>query len=261
MLSPLLEIILPFLFSFLIVIVITILAERYGTKIGGIIGTLPTTIIIAFLFIAINRGIPFAGHSVTVSIAVMAVNLLFLAVFAALVVRSLPLALLGSFGVWTIGAIVIYVSDLDSMLLSQIIFAVAYLGCLWFLEKHERIPSQQKILMTYSVRKILLRGLLAGIVIAAAVALSNVNAALSGILATFPAIFLSTMLIADLEHGPDFTRGLAKAMIFGSYSVAAYGAAIFILYPLIGITAGTIAAILVSLAVSALLYLLRTILQ
>lgn len=261
MLSILVEIILPFFFSFAVVILITMLAERFGTKAGGIAGTLPSTIIIAFLFIALNRGIPFAAHSLTVSIAVMAMNLLFLTIFAALITRSLPHALLGSFGIWAIGTVVIYFSNLDSMLVSQIAFAAAYVGCLWFLEKHKHIPSQQKIIMTYSVRKILLRGLLAGVVIAAAVVLSNVNAALSGVLAMFPAIFLSTMLIADFEHGPDFTRGLAKALIYGSYSVTAYGLAIFILYPTIGITAGTIGAILISLAVSAILYLLRSMLR
>ncbi len=261
MLSPLVEIILPFFFSFAVVILITMLAERFGTKVGGIAGTLPSTIIIAFLFIALNRGIPFANHSVTIAIAVMAMNLLFLSAFAALIPRSLPHALIGSFGIWTVGTVAIYVSNLDNMLVSQVAFAAAYLGCLWFLEKHKRIPSQQRIHMTYSAKKILLRGLLAGVVIAAAVVLSNVNAALSGVLAMFPAIFLSTMLIADLEHGPDFTRGLAKAMIYGSYSVTAYGAAIFILYPAIGITAGTIGAILISLAISVIIYLFRSILQ
>lgn len=257
MLSPLVEIILPFLFSFLVVILITVLAERYGTKAGGIIGTLPSTIIIAFLFIAINRGIPFTSHSITVAIAIMAMNLLFLTAFALLIPRSLPIALLGSFLIWTIGTVTIYFTNLDSMLVSQIIFLLAYAGCFWYLEKYKKIPSQHKINMTYSARKLLLRGLLAGTVIASAVALSNINAAISGILAMFPAIFLSTMLIAYLEHGPDFTRALAKAMIFGSLSVTAYGLAIYFLYPTTGIILGTLGAILLSLLISGILYVLR----
>jgi uncharacterized membrane protein (GlpM family) len=259
-LSPLVEIILPFLFAFLVVILITILAERYGTKTGGIAGTLPSTIIIAFLFIAINRGIPFTTHAITVAIAIMAMNLLFLTAFALLIPHSLPAALLGSFIIWAIGTVIIYFSNLDSMLVSQVIFILAYIACLWLLEKHKKIPSQHKIHMTYSARKLLLRGLLAGIVIASAVALSNINAAISGILAMFPAIFLSTMLIAYLEHGPDFTRALAKAMIYGSLSVTTYGIAIYLLYPATGIIIGTIGATLASLAVSLILYLLRPIL-
>ena len=42
------QIILPFILSAMIVIIIMFIAERYGTKIGGILGTLPSTIVIAF---------------------------------------------------------------------------------------------------------------------------------------------------------------------------------------------------------------------
>ena len=54
MIDILLQVVLPFILSALIVVGVTILAERYGTKIGGILGTLPHLIIIAFVFIALN---------------------------------------------------------------------------------------------------------------------------------------------------------------------------------------------------------------
>ena len=34
--------ILPFILSAMIVIIITVVAEKYGTKVGGILGTLPS---------------------------------------------------------------------------------------------------------------------------------------------------------------------------------------------------------------------------
>lgn len=257
MLSPLVELVLPFIFSFTVVIFITMLAERFGTKIGGIAGTLPTTIVIAFLFIALNRGIPFTTHSVSIAVAEMGINVLFLAAFAALCTRFLPTALIGSFSLWSLFTILLYIADYTTILIPVLIFAAAFAGCLWFLEKHQHVMSQQKTHMQYTYRKILLRGLLAGIVIAAAVSLSNLSVALSGILAMFPVIFLSTMLIAYLEHGPLFTKALAKGMIYGSPSVVAYGAAIYFLYPMAGILTGTIGAIILSVAVSLVLYLLR----
>jgi uncharacterized membrane protein (GlpM family) len=260
-LSPLLEVILPFVFSFGIVILITMLAERFGTKIGGIAGTLPTTIVIAFLFIALNRGISFATHSVSIAVAEMAINVLFLATFAALSTRSLPTALIGSFSLWTFFTVLLYIADFTAILIPIILFAVAVAGCLWFLEKHQHVASQPQICMKYTYGKILLRGLLAGFVIAAAVSLSNLSIALSGILAMFPVIFLSTMLISYLEHGPLFTKALAKSLIFGSPSVVAYGAAIYFLYPLAGILTGTIGAVIISVAVSLVLFLLRSSLQ
>ena len=54
---------IPFVLSALVVIIITIVAERFGTKIGGIIGTLPTNIAVAFFFIAYNNGTGFAAEA------------------------------------------------------------------------------------------------------------------------------------------------------------------------------------------------------
>ena len=261
MLSPLFELILPFFLSFTVVILITVLAERYGTKVGGIAGTLPSTIVIAFLFIALDDGVSYATHSVSIAIAIMGLNLLFLAAFATLCTRSLLIALVGAFTVWTLGTIIIYVTDVATMTIPLLAFILCFIIALMYLERYRRVASQPNITMRYTAKKLLLRGLLAGIVIASAVSLSNINVALSGILAMFPAIFLSTMLIAYLEHGPTFTRGLAKGMIYGSPSVAAYGAAIYFLYPTLGILVGTIIAVLLSLTTSLLLYLSRSVLN
>lgn len=257
MLSPLVEFALPFAFSFLIVILVTMLAERFGTKVGGIAGTLPSTIIVAFLFIALEQGVAFATRSMTVALAEMAVNLVFLTVFAALCHHRLSLVLAVSFGVWTALTVVVYLFAGDSIVLSVVAFFASYAICLLFLERKERIASSRKIEMTYTWKKLLLRGLLAGLVIAAAVSLANIDAAISGIFAMFPAIFTSTMLISLLEHGPTFTKGLAKAMIYGSPSVAAYGIAIYLLYPSVGVVLGTVGAIAAGVIVSLSLYRFR----
>ena len=76
--------IIPFALSALVVILVTIIAEKYGTKTGGVIGTLPSTIIIAFLFIALDKGVQFASESVAVVPAEMGINLVFLLIFALL---------------------------------------------------------------------------------------------------------------------------------------------------------------------------------
>ena len=60
------QIIIPFTLSAFIVVAISIIAEKFGTKLGGIIGTLPSTIVIAFIFISLNRGTMFASDSASV---------------------------------------------------------------------------------------------------------------------------------------------------------------------------------------------------
>ena len=100
MLSLPFQTIFPFFASAAVVIIITIIAEKYGTKTGGILGTLPTTIIIAFIFIALNRGVDFASVSVAVVPAEIGINLIFMFIIAILIRRSIYLAFTISFLVW-----------------------------------------------------------------------------------------------------------------------------------------------------------------
>ena len=100
--------IIPFALSALVVILVTIIAEKYGTRTGGVIGTLPSTIIIAFLFIALDKGVQFASESVAIVPAEMGINLIFLLLFALLSQKRIVVALAGSLLGWTLLTIVIY---------------------------------------------------------------------------------------------------------------------------------------------------------
>jgi uncharacterized membrane protein (GlpM family) len=249
--------IIPFALSALVVILVTIIAEKYGTKTGGVIGTLPSTIIIAFLFIAVDKGTQFTSDSVAVVPAEMGINLVFLLLFALLSQKKILVALAGSLLIWTVLTIVIYYSNLTSIILSLTVYLVCFLLAFLILDKKKKITSQDTIKVHYTALKLLGRSLIAGIVIAIAVSFSNVGVTLSGIFSVFPAIFLSTMLISLREHGPQFTGAMAKGMIYGSPSVVSYTIGIHYLYPLIGILAGTIGAFLIALVVTLILFTFR----
>ncbi len=251
------QIILPFVLSALIVILITIVAEKYGTKIGGIIGTLPTTIIIAYIFIALNKGIIFASNSVAVVPAEMGVNIVFVCLFAVLSYRSTINAFFSSFFVWLILSTILYLVNLQNIYLSIIVFTTSMISMFIILEKKFKIKSQGKRTIHYSPQKILLRGILTGIIIAISVLLSNINEVLSGIFTVFPAIFSSTMLITLKEHGPNFSAGIAKSMIFGSPSVMSYAVSIHFLYPTYGISFGSIFSFIISVVITLIIFKLR----
>jgi uncharacterized membrane protein (GlpM family) len=253
--------IIPFLLSALVVILVTIAAERYGTKIGGIIGTLPSTIIIAFLFIAIDKGTSFAVQSVAIVPAEMGLNLLFLFLFALFAYKGTPLALTISLGLWAIGTLTVYFLNIDNIVFSLLVYIILFLFTLLFLDKRKKIVAQSSIRVHYTPLKILFRGLLAGIIIALAVTLSNVNALMSGIFSVFPAIFLSTMIISMKEHGPAFTDSLAKGMIYGSPSVVGYAVGVYFFYPLTSILIGSVAAFLLGTGISLILYFFRETIQ
>lgn len=253
----LIQTILPFILSALIVIIITIIAEKYGTKIGGIVGTLPSTIIIAFVFIALNQGLIFASNSVSVVPAEMGINLLFLFVFAILAYRSAIFGLAGSFIVWILLTSILYFSNLQNIYISILIYAISMVFTLIILEKRVKVKSVGKKKVHYTPTKILLRGILTGFVIMISVLLSNVGEVLSGIFTVFPAILSSTMIITIREHGPDFSAGIAKSMIFGSPSVMSYAVCIHFLYPIYGIVWGSVLSLLVAVFISYIMFRLK----
>jgi uncharacterized membrane protein (GlpM family) len=249
--------IIPFILSAFIVVLVTIIAEKYGTKTGGVIGTLPSTIIIAFLFIAVDKGADFASESVVIVPAEMGLNLLFLLVFALLSQKKIHIALTGSLTAWTILTILVYYTNLTSVIVSLTVYVICFLLAFLILDRKRKVTSQDTIKVHYTPLKLLGRSLIAGIVIAIAVSFSNVGVTLSGIFSVFPAIFLSTMLISLQEHGPQFTNAMAKGMIYGSPSVVSYAVGIHFLYPTIGILAGTIGAFLLGLLTTLVLFILR----
>ena len=261
MLTIFTQIVLPFVLSAIVVILITVIAEKYGTKVGGIIGTLPTTIIIAFVFIALNRGVGFASESVAVVPAEMGINLAFLCIFAILAYKSLRIALTGAFVFWIIFSIILFLTRLDNIFISLWIFILSMFCTFFILEKIVKIKSKGKKKVHYTKGKIILRGLLTGFIIAFSVFLSNLDPTLSGIFTVFPAILLSTMIISYSEHGPDFSAGIAKSMIFGSPSVMSYAVTIHFLYPETGIVTGSVIGLLIAVLITLFIFKFRNIIK
>jgi uncharacterized membrane protein (GlpM family) len=249
--------IIPFALSALVVVLVTIIAEKYGTKTGGVIGTLPSTIIIAFLFIALDKGVWFAAESVAIVPAEMGINLVFLLLFTLLSERKIPVALAGSLLGWTILTIILIYTNVTSIIVSLALFLICFFITFIILDKKKKITAQTTIKVHYTPLKLLSRSLIAGTVIAIAVTFSNIGVILSGIFSVFPAIFLSTMLISLKEHGSQFTGAMAKGMIYGSPSVVSYSVSIYFLYPSTGILLGTISAFLIALVITLMLFHLR----
>src|SRR4030042_1041318 len=152
--------IIPFALSALVVILVTIIAEKYGTRTGGIIGTLPSTIIIAFLFIALDKGVQFASESVAVVPAEMGINLVFLVTFALLSSRKILVALTASLMVWILLTILLFYSHLTSIVVSLALFALFFAATFFTLDKIQKITSQNTIEVHYTPLKLLGRSII-----------------------------------------------------------------------------------------------------
>ncbi len=257
MVSLIFQVVLPFILSAMVVIIVMYIAEKYGSKVGGILGTLPSTIVIAFLFIAYTEGRVFASQAASVVPAELGINVIFLFVFALLVHRSMLLAFITTFAVWGVLSSLLVIFTVGSIQVSLALYIVTAIVSFVFLEKIRKIPSTGNAKVHYTVQKIIFRGILAGIVIAIAVYLSNIDAIISGVFSVFPAILSSTMLISVREHGPDFAAGMAKSMMLGLSSVATYATVIYFLYPLYDVILGSIIAYIIAMCVTLLIYTLR----
>lgn len=251
------QLFLPFILSAIIVVIIMFIAEKYGTKIGGILGTLPSTIVIALVFLAINKDINFASKSASVIPAELGINILFLIIFAILIFRSVIIAFFISISVWMILSILIIIINLNNIWISITIYLISLILALIILEKIKKIKSIKNVNYHYNKKKIILRGLIAGIVISIAILLSNIGAIISGIFSVFPAIIISTMLISYKEYGPDFSAGMAKSMIIGISSVAVYATSVHFLYPIYDIIFGSFISYLSSITITIILLILK----
>jgi len=251
------QIIIPFILSALVVIVVTIIAEKFGTKVGGIFGTLPSTLVIALIFIAGNEGTQFASDAAAVIPAELGINVMFLLIFALLVHRSFILAFIATFSMWGVLSSFLIIFNMDSILVSILIYFIAVIGAFLILEFWKNKPSSGMVKVHYTAKKMAVRGVLAGFFIALAVSLSNIGSIISGIFSVFPAILSSTMIITYREHGPDFAAGMAKSMLLGLSSVATYATLVHFLYPSQGIVIGTFFAYLISFGVTILIFLFR----
>ena len=253
----LIQSILPFFFSAIIVIIITVIAEKFGTKVGGIFGTLPSTIVVAFVFISLNKGVDFAAESAAVVPAELGVNLIFLFLFAILIKYSTVIAFVGSLAAWTILSSLLYVFHVTNIMISLAIYVILLLFTFISLEYWMKVPSLGKAHVHYTPQKIIFRGVLAGVIITISVLLSNVGEVISGIFSVFPAILTSTMLIFIREHSPEFAAAIGKSMVIGISSVCTYAIVIHFLYPVYGIFTGSVVAYSLSLIVTLVVFILR----
>ena len=90
---------------------------------------------------------------------------------------------------------------------------------------------------------VLVRALFAGTIVAGAVAAAQVAPPyLTGIVAVFPAVLLSTMTILTKAQGRDFARETGKVLILSSSNIIVYGITVAILFPVVGPWWGTAGA-------------------
>lgn len=242
---------LSFIAGGLFTIIITVLSEKYGTKIGGLIAGLPSTSLVALFFIGWTQGVQTASDATTVMPLMAGVNCIFALCYIFLLKKGFVISLLGSFMVWSICAFVVVFTGFNDFVFSLVVWAVLF-TISSLLSTKVRFMEGKKT--NYSSSILLGRAFLGASVITISVVLSRSGAILSGMFAMFPAMFTSTLIITHSKHGPIFSSGVMKSAIIGSVSVVIYAVSVRYSYPSYGLMFGTILSIIVSFGSAYIIY-------
>ena len=251
------SILLSALFAGIVATLVTIAIEKFGGRTGGVLATIPTTIVpAAFGMYSISSEAEFAQSMSIVPFGMM-VNAIFLLVWIHAPQR-LGLSLIGttilSLVAWSVvGSLALLgSSELQSSGIDAFLFALSGLGLLILLGVWATWTSRSAPRGSRSVRPVVLvlRGSAAALALGIAVWFSSLSYPfVSGLISTFPAIFLTSMIALWLAQGQDVPQGAAGPMMLGGASVGVYAVVAIVLFPMLGPVGGSIVSWLISILI------------
>lgn len=251
------KLVLSFLVGGTWVTIATLIADRYGTKLGGLITGLPSTILFSLFFIGWTQSPSVAVEATTIVPIIGAVNALFLVAYIFLVRTNFWLALFGSVLIWTVLSFTLVLLRFSNFALSLIIYIILVLISYFIIEKGIRVKSEiaQKTKNTFGT--LIFRGLFSGFIVVLAVVMGKIGGPLlGGMFAVFPAMFLSTLLITYFSHGSLFSSAVMKVALLSAVSVVLYGVLVRYTYIPFGLWWGTLISIIISFSAAYFIHVL-----
>jgi hypothetical protein len=229
----------------------TVLAEKYGTKIGGLIAGLPSTILISLFFIAWTQSTSVAVDATTIVPIIGGINCLFIVAYIVLLKINFWLALSGALLVWSLLAFALVLAGFNSFILSLIGYICLVVVCHNIVEKVLKVRSEPGKQIYYSTGIMVFRALFSGFVIAFAVVVTKVGGPLlGGMFVMFPAMFVGMIFMTYFSQGATFSAAVMKSSILGAISVVIFGITARYTYTPFGLIGGTALSIIISFASS-----------
>lgn len=236
-------------------IISTIAADKFGSKIGGLITSLPSTVLFGLLFIAWTQS-PRVSVEATITIpATLGMACVFLVVYTYFLKRGLWWGLGLALISWAILAVVLIESHLTSFLFSCMLYGVLFIFSFLTIRKIVKRTTAKSQKIVYTPTIILLRGLIGGVVVGLSVFLAKIGGpVLGGMFATFPAMFISTLCITYFAHGEEFSSAIAKSSLMGTITIFIYTICARFTYIPFGVSAGTLFSLLICYSAAYFLY-------
>lgn len=251
-----LKLILSFIIGSFWITLLSVFAEKLGTRIGGATAGIPATMVVALFFMGWTQTPEIASESTTVVPLVVGVNALFAVIFVLFLRFGYWLSLFVSLLFWFIVSYVLVVIKFNNFIYSILAFIFFLSISYYIFEKMLNIKSKRKQKLEYTLNQILFRGVISGIVIVFAVILAKLGGPLlGGIFASFPALTVALIIIMHFSHNLKFISGFLKNFIIsGTINVVLFTIAIRYTYLFIGLVLGTIISLLLSFLSAYLTY-------
>jgi hypothetical protein len=230
-------------------------AERAGPVVGAMVATLPISAGPAYIFLSLDHDASFIADSALASLVINAITCIFALTYSLLAqYRGLVLSVAPALALWT--ALSIIARSLEWTTATAFAFNVVVLGgCLAIGNRlrHIRMP-----LVTRRWYDIPLRAAMVATLVAVVVGLSaRVGPTITGILAVFPIVLLSLMLILHPRIGGPATAAVLANSMLGlvGFSLSCLTARLTV--PLLGKGGGLAAALAVSIACNLVFWWIR----
>ena len=230
-------------------------AERAGSAVGAIVATFPVSAGPAYVFVSLDHDAAFISASAIGSIAAHAATAVFSVVYVVLAQRNgVALSVGGAIGVWFIVAFLL--RSVQWTFVSVAATCLAMYGvCIVLTNRYRHVQMPAIVRKWYDV---LLRALMVACLVAAVVAVSgHVGPIVTGLLAVFPIVMTSLMLIFQPRVGGPATAALIANTMWGLVGFAACLFTVHLAVIPLGVPAGLTLALAVSAIWNVGLYWLR----
>jgi|CXWL01.1.fsa_nt_gi hypothetical protein len=219
--------------------------ERAGPLLGSLIATLPVSAGPAYVFLALDHGAQFISEGARMSVAATAATAAFVGAHAVAAQRfATPACIAFATLSWLVVALALQLRDW-SFLEACLLFAGSFLVAIRTLRRYAIVveaPSVPKARFDLALRALLV----SAVVIATNYASHAFGPAMAGVLATYPVVFTSLVLILQPRCGGRFT---ASVLVNGLKGLLGFGLALAVLH-LAAAGMSATAALLIALGVS-----------
>ncbi|MBR9979493.1 MAG: hypothetical protein KFF50_00555 [Desulfatitalea sp.] len=232
--------------SILVVLLLSLIAERIGPRFAGVVSGYPLGAAISLFFIGLEQGAGFAAHSAIFAAGGLAATVAFVAGYL-LGLRgaegrrrfsALAMAVLSAFCAYGLAAWGLSVLALNWLGAPAIALLAIILGNRLFRAVPE-VAIQQKMRLGIAIT--LLRALFAAVVILAITTAAHaVGPRWAGLFSAFPITMLPLLVIIQATYQPAHVRTIIRNIPRGLISLLVYTLTVAATYPKLGIAAGTL---------------------